>query len=505
MTYYTKIYRFLLLALCLTLAGGGAFAQDNPVQDSTSSTTANTGAEAPAGDAVATDAVAAGAGDPTQGAALWKANVCGSCHAGNMKDNMTGPALGGVQGRWAGEPREHLHRWVQQSQKLIGSGESARALAVWNEWKPTVMSNYTNLSDSDVEHLLAYIGGVYDGSYNPRGITIGPAIADGGEEADNTWLFIVLGVALLLLSLILARITSNLQYMVSTSEGGAPNRRTLVQVLTSRGMIAFVIFVLVVLGGYTTVNHAIALGRQQEYQPEQPIKFSHEVHAGIHKIECQYCHDGARRSKHSVIPAVNTCMNCHRAINYGSQYGTAEITKIFASIGWDPSEGAYIENYDQMTNDQARQIYSKWIADKYISEGGDIDEIDDVVEEQWDGIQTALTNDYTGDERVAGPIEWTRIHNLPDHAYFNHAQHVTVGKLKCQNCHGPVEEMEVVYQYSPLSMGWCINCHRETQVQFEDNDYYKSYERYHEEIKEGVRDGVTVEDVGGLNCARCHY
>ncbi len=335
---------------------------------------------------------------------------------------------------------------------------------------------------------------------------MGPAIVDGGEETDNTWLFIILGGALLLLSLILARITSNLQYMVSTSEGGAPNRRTLVQVLTSRGMIAFVIFVLVVLGGYTTVNHAIDLGRQQEYQPEQPIKFSHEVHAGIHKIECQYCHDGARRSKHSVIPAVNTCMNCHRAINYGSQYGTAEITKIFASIGWDPSEGAYIENYDQMTNVQALEIYKKWIANKNYSEGlEDADDLDELVEEQLAGIETALVNEYTGDERIPGPIEWTRIHNLPDHAYFNHAQHVTVGKLKCQNCHGPVEEMEVVYQYSPLSMGWCINCHRETQVQFEDNDYYKSYERYHEEIKEGVRDGVTVEDVGGLNCARCHY
>ncbi|PHL00519.1 cytochrome c class I [Neolewinella marina] len=423
-----------------------------------------------------------------------------------MKDNMTGPALGGVQERWAGEPRDHLYRWVQNSQKLIGSGESARALAVWNEWKPTVMSSYTNLSNDDVEHLLAYINAVYTGTYGPKGVTVGPAAIENQESADNTWLFVILGGVLVLLSLILARVTSNLQYMVETAEGNTPaTRRTLVQILTSRGMIAFVIFVVVVLGGYTTVNHAIELGRQQDYAPEQPIKFSHETHAGIHKIECQYCHDGARRSKHSVIPAVNTCMNCHRAINYGSQYGTAEITKIFAAIGWDPTEGAYIENYDQMTNAQAQKIYSKWIADKYISEGGDIDEVENVVEEQWEGIYAALTNEYTGDERVPGPVEWTRIHNLPDHAYFNHAQHVTVGKLKCQNCHGPVEEMEVVYQYSPLSMGWCINCHRETQVQFEDNDYYNSYQRYHEELKEGTRDGVTVEDIGGLNCQRCHY
>ncbi|MBB4078252.1 cytochrome c2 [Lewinella aquimaris] len=498
MTYLTKTYRCLPLILALFLSSGGAFAQD-VTADSIAAAVAEPAAEVP------TTTVGAGEGDPALGAALWKENVCGSCHAGDMKANLTGPALGGVEERWAGEPREHLYEWVQQSQKLIGSGKSAQALAVWNAWKPTVMSNFTNLSNSDVEHLLAYIDGMYRGTYAKPGSTLnGPAVA-AEVETDNTWLFIILGVSLLLLSLILARITSNLQYMVSATEGATPARRTLVQVLTSRGMIAFVIFVLVVLGGYTTVNHAIDLGRQQDYQPDQPIKFSHEVHAGIHKIECQYCHDGARRSKHSVIPAVNTCMNCHRAIQVGSQYGTAELTKIFASIGWDPSEGAYIQNYDQMTNDQARDIYQKWIANTFISEGGDPDDVDEVVEEQWDGIYAALTNEYTGDERIAGPIEWTRIHNLPDHAYFNHAQHVTVGKLKCQNCHGPVEEMEVVYQYSPLSMGWCINCHRETEVQFEDNDYYKSYERYHEEIKEGVRDGVTVEDVGGLNCQRCHY
>ena len=519
MTYRTKTPQYLLLLLGLFAFGGGAFGQDSTSQAltpgsvlagnpaTTEAANANNNvptandAAAPAADA----AVADGAGDPNLGKEIWKTVGCGQCHAANMKDNLTGPALGGVQSRWAGEPREHLHRWVQNSQKLIGSGESARALAVWNEYKPTQMSAYTNLSDADVEHLLAFIDGVYTGSFGqPAGNGPGADVAQ-VQETDNTWLFVVLGVSLLLLSLILARITSNLQYMVASSEGAAPARRTLVQVLTSRGVIAFAVFALVVLFGYTTVNHAIDLGRQQDYQPGQPIKFSHQTHSGVHQIECQYCHDGARRSKHSVIPAVNTCMNCHRAINYGSKYGTAEITKIFASIGWDPLEGAYIANYDQMTNDQVKDIYRKWIANKNLTEGMEADDIENVVEEQLEGIEMALTNDYTGDERIAGPIEWTRIHNLPDHAYFNHAQHVTVGNLKCQNCHGPVQEMEVVYQYSPLSMGWCINCHRETQVQFDNNDYYKSYERYHEELKAGVRDGVTVEDVGGLNCQRCHY
>lgn len=493
MTYHPKFLTSFLLVFALLFAGTTGFAQEEQAAEPAAETT-----EAAAG-------VAPGEGDYEKGKSLWNANVCGSCHNKNMKDNATGPALGGVEERWAAEPREHLYRWIQQSQALIASGESERAIAVWNEWKPTVMSNYTNLTDDDVEHLLAYIDGQYTGNIpGAAGIVAGPVVE--AEEKDNTLLFIILGVALLALSLILARITSNLQYMVETTEGGNPTRKTLMETLTSRGVIAFVIFALVVLGGYTTVNHAIELGRQQDYSPEQPIKFSHVTHAGINQIECQYCHDGARRSKHSVIPALNTCMNCHRAIKKGSNYGTAELTKIFAAVGYDPIEDIYLEDYENYSRDEIKDVYKKWIANQYLAEeNADIDEVENVVDDQWEGIVEALTNEYTDDTKIAGPVEWVRIHNLPDHAYFNHAQHVTVGNLKCQNCHGPVEEMELVYQYSPLSMGWCINCHRQSEVQFQDNDYYKAYERYHEEMKSGERDGVTVEEIGGLNCQRCHY
>ena len=493
MTYQPRLLPALLFFCLLLIGGPSAFAQDDPAPE--------TPAEAP----VEAGAVAPGAGDYKKGKALWNANVCGSCHNKNMKDKATGPALGGVEERWSAEPREHIYRWVQQSQALIASGESARALTVWNQWSPTVMSNYTGLTNSDVEHLLAFIDGQYTGNIpGGGGGGGGTQITAVAEQQDNTWLFVILGGALLLLSLILARITSNMQYMVATKEGDSPTRRTLMEILTSKGMIAFVLFALVVLGGYTTVNHAIELGRQQDYQPEQPIKFSHVTHAGLNQIECQYCHDGARRSKHSVIPAVNTCMNCHRAIKKGSQYGTAEITKIYAAIGYDPIEDTYIKDYENYSNEEAKEVYKKWIAQEYIADEGDLDDMEDVIEAQWDGVVEALTNDMTGDDLVAGPVEWVRIHNLPDHAYFNHAQHVTVGNLKCQNCHGPVEEMELVYQYSPLSMGWCVNCHRETEVQF-DNEYYKAYEKYHEEMKDGERKSVTVEDIGGLNCQRCHY
>ena len=503
MTYQLKLTKLLLLLCCLFGVSAPAFAQDQAEEVTAESLVQ----EDPATSAAPTSGgVAAGAGDYSKGKSLWNANACGSCHIKSMKDNGTGPALGGVEQRWAGEPREHLYRWVQNSQALIGSGESARALAVWNEYKPVQMSAYTNLSNEDVEHLLAYIDGQYTGNV-PQGEDIPGAQVVAAEEADNTWLFVVLGGALLFLSLVLARVTSNMQYSIAKDAGQVAERRTLIDVLTSKGVIAFVVFAVVVFGGYTTVNHAIDLGRQQDYQPEQPIKFSHVTHAGLNKIECQYCHDGARRSKHSVIPAVNTCMNCHRAIKYGSQYGTEEITKIFAAIGYDPRKDAYIENYESLSNDEVKDIYKNWISDQFYknNEEATIDEIDAETTRQLEGIEEALTNDYTGDDKIAGPVEWVRIHNLPDHAYFNHAQHVTVGKLKCQNCHGPVEEMELVYQYSPLSMGWCINCHRQTKVQFENNDYYKAYERYHNEMKDGVRDAVTVEDIGGLNCQRCHY
>ena len=507
MAYQHNLTKTLLLLCCLFLGSLTGFAQGEQAEETTAESIvddqpADSAAPSPGG-------VAAGAGDYTKGKNLWNANGCGSCHAKSMKDDATGPALGGVQERWAGEPREHLYRWVQNSGALIASGESARAVAVWNAWKPTVMSPYTNLSEGDVENLLAYIKGQYTGEGIPVVVGEGGVVAV-AEETDNTWIFIILGISLLLLSLILARVTSNMRYRVAADEGYAPERRTLIDILTSKGVITFVVFALVVFGGYTTVNSAIDLGRQQDYQPEQPIKFSHVTHAGLNKIECQYCHDGARRSKHSVIPAVNTCMNCHRAIKVGSQYGTEEITKIFAAIGYDPKADAYIQDYENLSNDEIKEIYESWILEnqqKSYENPADIDfdEVEEETRRQLEGIENALTNDYTGDTKIAGPVEWVRIHNLPDHAYFNHAQHVTVGKLQCQNCHGPVEEMELVYQYSPLSMGWCINCHRQTQVQFEDNDYYKAYERYHNEIKDGTRDAVTVEDIGGLNCQRCHY
>lgn len=381
------------------------------------------------------------------GKALFKGN-CASCHNKNMKGDMTGPALGGVEGRW--ESQELLYKWIRNSSAVIASGD-AYAVGLYNQYKKSVMTPFPNLTDEEIAEILLYIDGVYtedpSNKYAPikiAGDPTGPVI----EAETNYTQYYLLLAALVVLALVLARIISNLKFINQVKEGTAPAEQpTVWKQLTNKSLVGFVVFILVLVGGFKTVNNAIDLGRQQHYAPEQPINFSHEIHAGIHKIECQYCHDGARRSKHAVIPAVNTCMNCHKAVKGETETAQAEIQKIYDASGWDGAA-------------------------------------------------------YTGEEK---PVEWIRIHNLPDHVYFNHSQHVVAGGVECQTCHGPVEEMAKVEQFSPLSMGWCVNCHRQTEVNFQGNDYYKVYDKYHEDLKEGKMDKVTVEDIGGLECQKCHY
>ena len=199
-------------------------------------------------------------------------------------------------------------------------------------------------------------------------------------------------------------------------------------------------------------------------------------------------------------------MNCHKAIKSGSVDGTAELTKVFASIGYDPIKDKYLEDYENVSQDSIARLYKNWIGQQYVKDN-DLNSLDSEgeaeVEDQWENIVKSLTSDIK--PNVQGPIEWIRVHNLPDHVYFNHAQHVSVGEVECQTCHGKVEEMAVVGQFAPLSMGWCINCHRETEVKFADNEYYKSYEKYHTQLANGEKTKVTVEDIGGLECQKCHY
>lgn len=446
-------------------------------------------------------------GNPDEGKALF-GNNCAVCHSKDMKTRATGPALSGFQDRWAAESKADLYGWIRNSQGMIAKN-NARALAVWKEYQPTVMTGFPNLTDAQIESLFAYINGVANGTYGPKPTAPGPGIVQETPKPKNDWNWYLLFGVLAVIVYVLSKLIGGLGKIYSKQIGESVEApKSFLQSLTSKGMITALVVLGVILAGYTTVKNGIAFGRQQNYQPDQPIKFSHATHAGLNKIDCQFCHDGARRSKHAVIPAMNTCMNCHKAIVKGSQYGTGEITKIFASVGYNPNTNSYIDNYDKMSEKDIAAIYKKWIGDNYVTDHNlkAMDKYGErFMDSQWNDIKSSLTNNTK--PNIQGPVEWTRIHSLPDHVYFNHSQHVTVGGIECQKCHGKVETMDVVRQYSTLSMGWCINCHRETEVKaFSNNDYYLSqFQKYHDELKAGTKTKVTVEDIGGLECQKCHY
>jgi cytochrome c551/c552 len=383
---------------------------------------------------------------------------CAACHA--VDKNLTGPALKGVEERWPA--KADLYKWVQNSAALIKAGHP-RAVAVYNEYNKIQMPAFPELKDADIDAVLAYVNEA--AAAKAAGSAAGGASgADSGAAKqsasdDNSLIFGILTLLLAVIALILLQVNSNLKRLSDDSTGQASEAA--VPFYRNKAYIALIAIVLFLVGGYYTFQGASGLGRSKNYQPEQPIYYSHTVHAGINQISCLYCHNGAMQGKHANIPSVNVCMNCHMGINEyakgpklyredGSEVdGTAEIQKLYDYAGWDPTKKV-----------------------------------------------------YTGKGK---PIEWIRIHNLPDHVYFNHAQHVTVGQQNCQTCHGEIQKMGEVYQYADLSMGWCINCHRESKVQFTDNKFYSIYEKFHEDLKNKKMDSVTVEKIGGTECMKCHY
>lgn len=453
----------------------------------------------------------ANAQDPKKGEALFKDN-CASCHSRDMKKDMTGPALAGFEERWAKFPKEELYAWIRNSSGVIANGalkSNSYAKGLYASYNNAVMTPFPNLSDDDIASMLVYITNVASaGCAEPPCAVAAVAtntVSTEKKEDDNSSIVLwALAFVLVFSTILLARYVNNLNRLAQQRMGLEPDdEKTFFQIVLNPTVVKILVFALVIVGGYTTVNNAIGLGRQQNYEPAQPIKFSHALHAGQNGIDCQYCHDGARRSKHSVIPATNTCMNCHTAIQMGPEHGTAEILKIYASSGFNPistktpEHGQYFK--ESVSSDERLKVYRQWLKEANIENKAITDR----------EIDTQLA---AAKSMIAKPINWVKIHNLPDHAYFNHAQHVTVGKVACQDCHGKVEEMVVVKQYAPLSMGWCINCHRQTKVKFDENGYYNSetkthkmYEQYHTEIKEGNRNAVTVEEIGGLECQKCHY
>jgi len=396
---------------------------------------------------------AAAGGDAAKGRTLFQAN-CASCHSPFKQ--ITGPALKGVTERVP--DNKLLHAWIKNNAKVLASG-NPYFNALYKQYNST-MSIFENLSDQDITDILKYVE-----TAQPPTPSGGDGVTPKTEESDNTLLYGILTLILAIIMFVLLQVNSSLKKLSDDKEG-IPAQEP-IPFYRNKVYITFVILILFVLGGFWVVQGAIGLGRQKDYQPEQPIFYSHKVHAGINQISCLYCHGNAWDSKHAAVPSLNVCMNCHAAINEyakgpklyredGSEVnGTEEIAKLYKHVGYDPKSGKYNAN-------------------------------------------------------APSPVEWTKIHNLPDHVYFNHSQHIRVGKVQCQTCHGPIQEMDEVKQFAELSMGWCINCHRTTKVNFGDstgngNKFYSVYEKFHQQLNAHEKDSITVENIGGTECQKCHY
>ncbi|HVX26821.1 MAG TPA: c-type cytochrome [Parafilimonas sp.] len=385
------------------------------------------------------------------GHALFMAN-CASCHKVNEK--LVGPALAGVQDRWP-DPNK-IYDWVHNSSAVIKSGYPY-AVSLFNENNKVQMTAFPQLSDKDIDAILAYVK--TEAGKAPATAAAGTGTQQTTEESgDKSLLFGILTIILAIVAFTLLQINANLKKMADDKEG-IPAQEP-IPFWKNKTYITFITLIIFLIGGYFVTQGAIGLGRQQTYEPKQPIFFSHKVHPGTNQINCQYCHIGVYQGKQATIPTVNICMNCHMAINEykgeklvdadGNEVnGTAEIQKLYKYAGFTPGQ-------------------------------------------PWDASK-------------AKPIAWVRIHSLPDHVFFSHAQHVNAGRVQCQTCHGEVTSYNEMYQFAPLSMGWCLNCHRTTKVQFDNNGFYSMYEKYKEDIKNHKMDSVTVKDIGGTECQKCHY
>ena len=386
--------------------------------------------------------------DVEAGQKLFKQN-CATCHRIDDK-KLTGPGLAGVEERVPS--KEWMYDWIKDSPGMIASGD-AYANKIFNENKKSAMSQFQFLSNEDIDNILHYI------KNPPLKDIVQPKPPKEAGEDDNPmlWLLILLVVFAIVVNVLLG-VKRSLKNLLLEREGkdalpDVSHWEAFKDWVSNNQTKVVVICLLLVMIGSKNGFHYLKdnIGVYKAYAPEQPIKFSHKIHAGQNGIDCVYCHHSAEKGKTAGIPSVNVCMNCHKAIGEGKTTGTAEIAKIYEAAGYNPDSQEY--------------------------------------------------------DKPEKAIKWVKVHNLPDFVYFNHSQHVVVGKQECQTCHGEVENIGYpMRQENDLTMGWCIDCHRTTGVEMADNGYY---DKMHAELKEKyAAEGktiFTVEDIGGLECAKCHY
>jgi cytochrome c2 len=386
---------------------------------------------------------------------------CAVCHSLGT-NTITGPGLKGVLTRTPGEA--WMLKWIKNNDALIKSGDPY-AVKI-SAFSPSQMTTFTNLSDDEIKAVIAYIRDYKEPEATNGGGQTTTTTGEPKEEGMNP-LAVLIGVIAFLLVIVgvLRAVRHSLQNLqnekmgIPAEEARGPWTDFKHWVSTHKRTTAVICIFLfcgfLSWGWYTLKDIGVYADPEQhrEYQPEQPIAFNHKLHAGDNAINCQYCHSGVERSKTAGIPTVNVCMNCHKGIPKGPTTGTTEIAKIYDAAGFNPETGKY--------------------------------------------------------DRPQKPIRWVKVHNLQDFVFFSHQQHVKVGKQECTTCHGEVKEMTVAKQVQPLTMSWCIDCHRKTEVPgMKDNPYYESlHKKLAEKYKDLPRDQrkITVDKMGGIECGKCHY
>lgn len=419
-------------------------------------------------------------GDPVIGEKLFNGN-CASCHSPFRV--VTGPALQGARQRWIdNSTEENFYAWIKNWKNVVASGDAyAKEMAGFDASDMTPQT----VSDKQIDDIFAYIESATPPKTDDGGTT--ELLVTQEEESSSLYWWLFAGLLVVIIAVV-GGVKGNLAALSMEQDGKTPPPSTSVTASArswawkNRGWFGVTVFLSVILLLAFGMVKWLDLGVFEDYKPEQPIAYSHELHAGELGIDCKYCHNAVTKSKHATIPSVNVCMNCHKTVVDGrSDEGTAEIAKIHKAAGYDVD-----------------------------------------------------TRTYSGETE---PIQWVKVHNLPDHVYFNHSQHVVAGGLDCKQCHGNMkkqtvakvmstedlnnvgvtdedyDENKIKFTKPTLTMGWCIECHRESTVDIAgapEGSYYEvihqrllldktTYQKYLED------EVVTVGELGGLECAKCHY
>lgn len=334
-----------------------------------------------------------------------------------------------------------LVKWIRNSQAMIASGD-ADAIKIYNEYNKIPMTSFPTLSETDIQDMLAYI----EDANNQAAVAAaaGGAVAGGGaaQAEGPSALFIVLLVVLVVVVLLLS------------------------------------VVLLVVLN---------VLSRKIE---GDGVKDEQKASRSFGALISQAARHPAVLSATAwvfLLLVIKTSLD--GAFNVGVQQGYAPKQPIAFSHKLHAGEYEIDCNYCHTGVNKSRAAT--------IPAANICMNCHGVVKKESPEIQKI----YASIENNQ-PIEWVRVHNLPDLAYFNHSQHVNVGGVECETCHGDIKTMEVVEQRSSLTMGWCIDCHRTTDVNSKGNAYYDKLVHVHEEEGKGT---LKVADIGGLECSKCHY